>query len=137
MVASVREVFCNAIKNFREVNSVISQERNCSLSMNSQAVWGDWTGWIQALWNPERESAQPEDFTRSQLSLDEGWKIIESEADKMLEEETMNQAFSRRSEIEKLRNELAKKNSLTGSIDWKKFFTFLLEVCKHTTTAHG
>lgn len=81
-----------------------------------------WTEWF-AIWWGIQEST--DDFTKSQLSLDDGWRIIESEADKVLAEETEKEAEHRKQEVEKL-SELAKQN--LSSINWRRIFANVIEV---------
>lgn len=72
--------------------------------MNGQFSWSEW---FSEWWGSER--ANEVDFTRSQLSLEDGWGIIESDSDKVFAEETKTAAQFRRQEVEKL-SEMARTN---------------------------
>lgn len=91
-----------------------------NISSDTPITWGEWF----AMWWAS-ETGSPDDFTKSQLSLDDGWRIIESDADKIMEEEVLHQVSYRREEVQKL-SELAKRN--TSNINWRRIFANVLEV---------
>jgi hypothetical protein len=96
VITSIRVIF--------ETTFLHSASWNLNEVMNSQFSWSEW---FSEWWGSE---SAPIDFTKSQLSLDDGWGIIESEADRVFAEESRNAADFRRQEVEKL-NEMARQNA--------------------------